>query len=321
MGTPAAQVFSSAGAPPAGAPPAAGTPPSATPGAGAPPASNQPFFSGWFDGNQPEGKEISGWLANKNFADPATLVKSYRGLETEAATLRSAANLKGYPTPTKNADGTVKPVDPAALSAWKTAMGVPESADKYDFGDLAKTPGVDPGFVKLLAEELHGVHTPAALATVQAGAYERAVARHVENLIKAENEQSEAAKRQVESEWGANFQERSQLGKRGMDFIAKQVGGLTDEQWRQIERTVGTGKFMNMMWQFGSGNREMSFPSGNSNGDQGFVGGVAAAQAEYDQLMADRTNGKISDRAWRETGSKREQELAAIIAGGFAPTT
>lgn len=334
MSTPAAAALSGAGAAPGAG--AGGAPGGAAPvpggqggggagpagggaGAGAGGAANQPFFNDWFKPDAPDAKDTTAWLTNKNFADPATLVKSYRGLETEAASLRAAASLKGYPAATKNADGTVKAPDAAVLKAWDTAMGVPETADKYDFGDLSKSPGVDPGFVKLLGEELHGVHTPAALATAQAAAYERAVARHVENLVKAENEQSEAARKQVEQEWGSNYQERAALGKRGMDFMAKEVGGLNEEQWRTIERALGTGKFMNMMWKFGAGNREASFPGNDGGGGGQFQGGAAAAQAEYDTLMADRASGKINDAQWRATGSKRERELADIIAGGFAP--
>jgi hypothetical protein len=41
-----------------------------------------------------------------------------------------------------------------------------------------------------------------------------------------------------------------------------------------------------------------------------------AAQAEYDQLMADRASGKINNAQWNSTGVKREQELAELIANG-----
>lgn len=48
-------------------------------------------------------------------------------------------------------------------------------------------------------------------------------------------------------------------------------------------------------------------------------GGAApplAAQAEYDQLMADRAAGKITTAQWHNGGSQREQELANLIAIG-----
>jgi hypothetical protein len=41
-----------------------------------------------------------------------------------------------------------------------------------------------------------------------------------------------------------------------------------------------------------------------------------AAQAEYDQLMADRASGKINSAQWNATGAKREQALANLIANG-----
>jgi hypothetical protein len=40
------------------------------------------------------------------------------------------------------------------------------------------------------------------------------------------------------------------------------------------------------------------------------------AQAEYEQLMADRASGKITTAQWHNGGSQREQELANLIANG-----
>ena len=325
MGTPATQALNDAGAGAtggAGAGGAAGGAASVPGGAGGAGAGSAgggagtAFFDAWVPANDPAAKETRDWLVNKNFSDPKALVTSYRETERSAAELRNAAALKAYPAATKNADGTVKAPDANQLKAWDTLMGVPTAADQYDFGDLAKVPGVDMSFVKVLGEELHGVHTPAALATAQAAAYERAVQRHVEALITQENAQSAEALERLKVEWGANFQERAALGKRGQDWIGAQVGGLNDEQWRTLERTLGTQKFMSMMWHFGAGNREAAFPAGGGSAPGAFQGGAEAAQQEYEKLQADRAAGKISTDVYR----KRERELADVIAGGFAAT-
>jgi len=223
--------------------------------------------------------------------------------------------LKGYPTAVKDpATGEVKLPDANALKAWDTAMGVPAKPTEYDFGDLSKVPGVDPHFTQVLADELHGVHTPAALATAQAAAYERAVTKHVAHLMQQENDRSAAALKDLEVTWGANYQERVALGKRAQAFLGKEIGGITDEQWRGLENMFGTAKMMAFFWKIGAGNIEAKFPGGDGGGAPAFSGGGAELQAQYDQLQADRAAGKISTDEYR----KREKDLSERIAQGFA---
>lgn len=58
-------------------------------------------------------------------------------------------------------------------------------------------------------------------------------------------------------------------------------------------------------------------PRGVQTSAQPAAGAVPlAAQAEYDQLMADRASGKINSAQWNATGAKREQALANLIANG-----
>ena len=126
MGTPATAALSDATA----TPPAPGaTPPGAAP-AVTPPATG--FWSTW---DKPEQKETRDWVANKAYADPFVLAKSARDWETQAATLRAG---KGYPTQTRNPDGTFAPPDPNAVKAWNALVGVPETPDKYDITVLGE---------------------------------------------------------------------------------------------------------------------------------------------------------------------------------------
>lgn len=281
-------------------------------------AANQPFFNDWFKADAPDAKDTTAWLANKNFADPATLVKSYRGLETEAASLRTAAQLKGYPADKIDpATGAVTKADENAVKAWRTAMGVPEAADKYEIAPPKDSPY--PQFTSYLKDVLHEAGVPAAMAPRLAAGYEAAVVRLETELRATEDAASTTALKNLESEWGSNYKERIAMGSRGKEWLAKEVGGLNDIQMRTLESVLGTAKFMTAMWKIGAGNREASFPGNDGGGGGQFQGEAAAAQAEYDQLMADRSAGKINDAQWRATGQKRERELADIIAGGFAP--
>jgi hypothetical protein len=275
-------------------------------------AANQPFFDSWLPASAPDTKETRDWLANKNFADPATLVKSYRETEREAATLRTAANLKGYPADKVDpATGAVTKADPNQVQAWRTAMGVPDAADKYEVPIPSANPY--PQFAQYMKEGMLEANVPAAMAPRLAQVYEAAVARMETELRAKEDTDSTAALKNLEAEWGANYQERVSLASRGKEWLSREVGGLNDVQMRTLESVLTTPKFMAAMWKIGAGNREISFPGKDGGGARPFEGGASQAQADYDQLQADRAAGKISTEAYR----KREQELAEVIASGF----
>jgi hypothetical protein len=266
-------------------------------GAGAGGAANQPYFDTWLPAAVPENKDARDWLANKNFADPATLVKSYRAIETEAATLRAAANLKAYPADKVDDKGNVvTKADPNAVQAWRTAMGVPATAADYKITPPANTPF--PQFTGYLAEVLHDAGVPAAMAPKLVQGYEAAVARLEAELKTTEDRQSESALNQLKMDWGSNYQERMALAGRGKDWLAKEVGGLNEMQMRTLESVLSTPKFLAAMWKIGAANGEGNFAGGGGGGG-GFENSAAAAQAELDQLTADRTAGKITDFTWK----------------------
>lgn len=285
-------------------------------GAGAGPAgggsSNQPFFDTWLPATAPENKDTRDWLANKNFADPATLVKSYRGLETEATTLRATANLKGYPVDKVNADGTVIKAEENAVKAWRTTMGVPETADKYEIPMPSTNPY--PQFADYMKQGMLEANVPAAMAPKLAAAYEAAVQKMETELRTSENTKSQEALLELQRAWGPQFQERAALAARGKEWLSKEAGGLDEVQMRTLEATLGTSKFMTAMWKIASGNKEPGFAGGGAGA---FEGGASAAQAELNQITADRSSGKINDYQWRETASKRVDQLRDIIVAGM----
>lgn len=289
----------------------------AAPPAGATPAANQPaFFDSWVKPDAPEGKEIREWLGNKNFPDPATLVKSYRGLETEASTLRAAANLKGYPADkVDQTTGQTVKADENQVKAWRTTMGVPETADKYDIKLPSTSPF--PQFANYLKEGMHQVGVPAAMAGPLSQIYEAAVSKLETEIRTKEDGESKLKLAELQNAWGSNYQERVALAGRGKEWIAKEVGGLNDLQMRTLEATLGTDKFMTMMWKFGAGNKEPGFAGSNGNPST-FGNTASAAQAEIDQITANRSAGKISDLEWRTKAEPRMMELVQIVSGGMA---
>ncbi len=269
-------------------------------------AANQPtFYKDWIKPDAPDAKELTDFLGNKKFADPATLVKSYREMEREASSLRTAVNVKAYPTDTKNADGTIKKADENAVKAWNAAMGVPATPADYKLEVPVNAPY--PQFTGYLSEVLHSAGVPVAMAPKLAAGYEAAVVKMETELRAAEDAKSATDLKQLESEWGSNYQERVALASRGKEWLAKEVGGLNDIQMRSMETLLGTAKFMSVMCKFGAGNKEPSFAGGGEG--KSFAGGASAAQAEYDQIIADRTAGKVSNYQWSS------QEMQSKIAG------
>jgi hypothetical protein len=308
MSTPAANVLSSnAGDPSSATPTPAGSESPA--GGNSQPAANEGFWKDW---TAPEQKETREWIANKKYADPFILAKTAQGLEKEAAQLRTAVGVKAYPAEKVNPDGSKTPPDPNAVTAWKTAMGVPDSPDKYGI-----TPPKDnPEFANALTKGMMDVGVPLAMAPKLVQMYEEAFAA-TEKLINAKQDtQSQTDLKQLEMEWGSNYKERVALAQRGKDWLSKEVGGLSDQQLRGLEATLGTAKFMATMWKFGAGNKEPGFASGAS---PTMEGGASAAKAEYDQIMADRSAGKIKDYTWNsKEGIARRDALVERIANGNA---
>lgn len=314
MSTPAAAVLNDATSGTGGGtvtPPGTGTgigaPGAAAPGAAA--ANSAQFWSGW---DKPEQKETRDWVANKNYADPFTLAKTAQGLEREAATLRAG---KGYPAAKVNADGTVTPPDANAVKAWNAAVGVPETADKYDIPLPAANPY--PEFKTYMAEAFLQAGVPGAMATQLAKGYEAAVGKMEASIRAAEDNSSKQQLQELEHTWGQNYQERVALAARGKEWLAKEVGGLDDNQLRSMESVIGTAKFMSAMWKIGAGNGEARFAGGDGGG--GFKGGASEAQARFDHITSERAAGRISDGDWRSKFQPELDQLANTIAGGSAP--
>lgn len=304
MSTPASEALSAAATPPAAAPPAAATPA----------ASADAFWNGW---TAPEQKPIRDTIANKNFADPFALAKSYVELEGQAGTLRAAAALKGYPADKVNADGSVVKADENARKAWNSTMGVPETADKYDIPVPANNPY--PQFKTMMQEEFHKAGVPAAMATVIAKGWESVIGKMQADVTAQEDAQSKASLLTLQQEWGSKYQENMALANRARTFFTKEVGGMTPDKERQVESVLGTATWLNLLAKIGAGNKEPGFAGAAT--PPGFANTASEAQARLDAIQAQRTAGTLKDFQWRElnkTGGEIEQ-LITRIANGMAP--
>lgn len=252
-------------------------------------------------------------MANKNYADPFMLAKTAQGLEREAATLRAA---KGYPADLVAADGTVTKADENARKAWNAAVGVPETADKYDIPLPANNPY--PQFKGFMAEMMHAAGVPAAMAPLLAKGYEAAVGKMEAQIRETENTTSQAALLELERAWGPQYKERVEIAGRGKAWLAQEAGGLNDLQLRVLESVLGTDKFMTAMWKIGAGNGEARFAGNDGGGGGAFKGGASEAQTQLDTIMAERSANKINDAKWRElnaAGGQLDQLRDRIVSG------
>lgn len=309
MATPAIAALDLSAAAPASAP--SGAPPSGAPAG----ESTVRFWDSWLPANEakPEIKEAREWISNKNYADPLTLVRSAHQFERDAATLRAG---RGYPTAATNPDGTPAKIDENAWKAWTTAVGVPETADKYDIPVSNDNPY--PQYKSEMAQAFHRLGVPAAMATGLARANEEIISK-LETQIKAdEDAKSELSLKELEREWGPNYQERVALAARGKSWLAQEVGGIDDRQMRVLENVLGTSKFLSAMWKMGAGNREAQMAGSSSSSGFG-AGSAADAQAKMDQLTASRMKPGTVEYGWSTSKFlEATQELEKTIINGMA---
>ncbi len=322
MSRTAADVLSGAGAAAAGAGAvggaggagAAGLPPGAA-GAGgngaggAAPGSAQSradaFWNGW---EKPEQKDVRDFVANKNYESPYELAKAYRELERTRG-----HNVVPIPRDEYDKDGNLVKADDVGRAAWNKALGVPESADKYDIPLAENNPY--PQFKSYIAEVFHQNGVPARMATQLAKGYEGAIQKLEAELRQQEDAASTQGVLELQREWGTAFQENSAIAQRGAESMTKLVGNVSAEQMRAMEHALGTTAYLKMMHAFGAANSEGRFAGADTGTGNRFGNGAADAQSRLDQLQADRVAGKISDHQWRTLQPEIDSLMSRIVAG------
>ena len=135
-----------------------------------------------------------------------------------------------------------------------------------------------------------------------------------------EDTQSKAALHSLEQEWGTKYAENMALAQRARTDFLKDVGGMTAEKERAVELLLGTPTWLKFLTKIGAGNRDPGF-AGRGGAPGGFGNAQQAAQAEFDQLNADRVAGKISQGQWTALSAKggKLEQLITTIAQGMAP--
>lgn len=218
----------------------------------------------------------------EGFSDPATRSymarKGFRNVESLGASFASLERMMSangrFPLPTDDAD----------QEGWNrafAALGRPESAADYGFGDLA---GADTDFSGKAAEWLFEAGVGQARAQALAEKWNAYVAERGEADRAAFQAQSAAELDDLRVEWGPKFEANTEAFRRGARTF-----GLSAEEMDVIEGGLGTRRTMELFARIGQALAEDGFIAGDSPG----TFGMTREQAESRIAALQR------DQAWQ----------------------
>lgn len=210
--------------------------------------------------------EVSTYIQQKGFKSPAALAEAYMNAERAIST-------RSFEVP--------KTDDQASWSKIRSAMGVPETADKYDLGELAKT--MNPEALKPWTQVFHKLGIPNAAASelitaVSAQAAQAEAARE-QAFVQSTQREAEA----VKTKWGENYDANLDLARRGTAKLGELLGGWPDGALLALEKAIGTERLLNLGLVFGRHTVEAGFVT--SDGQHKSMT-KAQAQAERNAILS-----------------------------------
>lgn len=182
--------------------------------------------------------------------------------------------------------------DTEALKVFRAKIGVPERPEDYEL----PMPTDDSGeFAKAAAKWAHEAGLPKAAAQKFVGNLNS----WFEELLK--NEQAEAAansQRELDAlklEWGADYDKRAELARRGARTIGAKAG-LNNDDIEVLEHALGTGKMLRLFAALGATGAEHQFVTGDDQ--SGFGMTPAQARQKLDEMRAKRLKNEITEGDW-----------------------
>lgn len=172
------------------------------------------------------------------------------GVDADTAKFITDATIKDLPglaktfVEQKKALSTPRPFEaPKAEDAegWKKlniALGMPETADKYDFGDIGKA--MKPEEVQYWQGELHklGIPQKQAAGLVAVAAAKGKALQDAKDQAFAKSSEEEFTK--LKLEWGDKADANYDLASRGMKALAKELGNIDADKIKAMEQVIGT---------------------------------------------------------------------------------
>lgn len=167
--------------------------------------------------------EITSYVQNKGFKGPTALAEAYINAE------KALSSRPQFEMP--------KPEDKEGRAKIFAALGVPEGADKYELGEVAKA--MKPEALKEWTGVLHkhnltNEQAQGLVAEVLGMSQKQQEAAH-NAYVEKTSKDAERLKLEMGDKWPAYYD----IAQRGFDVARKQLG-LTDEQVDGLERTIGT---------------------------------------------------------------------------------
>lgn len=253
--------------------------------------------TGWWD--SVKDAEVKGWLGNKKFPDAESALKSYWGLERLMGADKAGRTV-------------MLPKDEADEAGWRalaSKIGVPETPDGYK---LPLPEGVDDGFAKTASKWFHEAGVPPRAANRIAEAWNAWIGEQVQTGEAADRAESEKQMGALEKEWGGEFTAKRELAQRGYRDFAKHFGLDDKAALERAESVLGAANLTKFFAGLGELNGESSFAGPDGKGSFGVT--PQEAQRQVDQIIADRTAGKINDTQWRKEYEPQIRKLGEIIA-------
>lgn len=181
----------------------------------------------WLGNDAPD--ELKGYVQNKGWKGAREVLDGYRNLEKVVGQARLA-----MPKDENDAEGYGKVYD---------ALGRPKTSADYK---LPVPEGADPAFAKAASDVFH----KAGLSSKQAGDVAKWWNETNTAAVKAAEERyqadSAAAMQKLEASWGGAYKERVETASRA----ARQFG-IDGDMADKMERSLGTERFMDLMYRMG----------------------------------------------------------------------
>ena len=255
-------------------------------------ATPQPAANGeWYSGIQNETTRT--WAQAKGWKDPLAAVESAYNLE----------KLIGFDKAGRTLVIPGEDATPEQRAAFNSKLGVPENAEGYK---LPVPEGMDDGFSKVAAKWFHENGVPAKAAEGVVKAYNEYSAAQQAEQARAFSVQSNQEFDEVKAEWGAAYNERIELARRGLvQFLPAANAEERAKMMNAIEGVMGTKNFLRFGYQIGAGLGEHKLHDGSGSG--------LLTPAQASQKINELKSNKEWAAAYLAGDKAKAQELSALF--------
>lgn len=224
-------------------------------------------------------QDFKDWISNKAFADPVTALQS--GFNTEKLIgLEKAGRTVVMPKDENDTEGH---------AAFRTKMGVPDSADDYE---LPIAEGESEVYLKAMSTVFHEAGMPKAMAQKVTAASNDIIKGFVEAQLAEAKIASEQQVNALKAEWGDAFEKNKELSHRGFQAYGSKAG-LDENDRNALLLAIGTAKTLRLFQAMGETMSESEFLEGEH---RTFSMTPDEAQTRLDEARKKRIADEITEK-------------------------